>query len=118
MHDMSGSDCGSLRYAFCGKSQKAVSKLISSPSEFPRAFICDECVAVCVTIIEDDWAELEPEFAAQTGEPHPLLNHPLASEFMMSVAERIRHESIGLDASEELAQVRSMAPGMVAEVSR
>jgi ATP-dependent Clp protease ATP-binding subunit ClpX len=31
-----------------------VAKLISSPSDYPRAYICDECVAVCNSILEDD----------------------------------------------------------------
>ena len=44
----------SLRCSFCHKSQDAVAKLISSPSDYPRAYICDECVAVCNTILEDD----------------------------------------------------------------
>jgi ATP-dependent Clp protease ATP-binding subunit ClpX len=28
--------------------------LISSPSDYPRAYICDECIAVCNSILEDD----------------------------------------------------------------
>ena len=31
-----------------------MAKLISSPSDYPRAYICDECVAVCNSILEDD----------------------------------------------------------------
>jgi ATP-dependent Clp protease ATP-binding subunit ClpX len=46
-----------LRCSFCHKSQDAVAKLISSPSDYPRAYICDECVAVCNSILEDDRAE-------------------------------------------------------------
>jgi ATP-dependent Clp protease ATP-binding subunit ClpX len=49
----SGSD-DTLRCSFCHKSQDAVAKLISSPSDYPRAYICDECVAVCNSILEDD----------------------------------------------------------------
>jgi ATP-dependent Clp protease ATP-binding subunit ClpX len=49
----SGSD-EALRCSFCHKSQDAVAKLISSPSDYPRAYICDECVAVCNSILEDD----------------------------------------------------------------
>jgi ATP-dependent Clp protease ATP-binding subunit ClpX len=46
-----------LRCSFCHKSQEAVAKLISSPSDYPRAYICDECVAVCNSILEDDRTE-------------------------------------------------------------
>jgi ATP-dependent Clp protease ATP-binding subunit ClpX len=50
----------SLRCSFCHKSQDAVAKLISSPSDYPRAYICDECVAVCNSILEDDRTEAQP----------------------------------------------------------
>ncbi len=46
-----------LRCSFCHKSQDAVAKLISSPSDYPRAYICDECVGVCNSILEDDRGE-------------------------------------------------------------
>ena len=50
----------SLRCSFCHKTQDAVAKLISSPSDYPRAYICDECVAVCNSILEDDRTETAP----------------------------------------------------------
>ena len=53
MKNRSGTD-EILRCSFCHKSQDAVAKLISSPSDYPRAYICDECVAVCNSILEDD----------------------------------------------------------------
>jgi len=43
-----------LRCSFCHKSQDVVGKLISSPNDYPRAYICDECIAVCNSILEDD----------------------------------------------------------------
>src|SRR5580698_4821793 len=60
-----GSD-DSLRCSFCQKSQDVVGKLISSPSDYPRAYICDECIAVCNSILEDDRHE------QQYGTPHKL----------------------------------------------
>ena len=56
-----------LRCSFCHKSQDAVAKLISSPSDYPRAYICDECVAVCNSILEDDRTA-----APQTTHPNQL----------------------------------------------
>ena len=41
-----------LRCSFCNKSQNDVRKLIAGPT----VFICDECVAVCQDIIEEDQA--------------------------------------------------------------
>lgn len=46
-----------LRCSFCHKTQEQVEKLISSPSEFPRAYICNECVTVCEQILQDEKKE-------------------------------------------------------------
>ncbi len=58
-----------LRCSFCQKPQEAVGKLISSPGDQPRAYICDECVAVCNGILEEDRTERVP--AAQAKLPRP-----------------------------------------------
>jgi ATP-dependent Clp protease ATP-binding subunit ClpX len=60
-----GSD-EALRCSFCHKSQDVVGKLISSPSDYPRAYICDECIAVCNSILDDDKVD-QP-----TGMPHKI----------------------------------------------
>src|SRR5579862_3360222 len=70
MKTRTGSD-DTLRCSFCHKSQDAVAKLISSPSDYPRAYICDECVAVCNSILEDDRGEAPPG-AAPAHLPKPL----------------------------------------------
>jgi ATP-dependent Clp protease ATP-binding subunit ClpX len=64
-----GSD-DSLRCSFCHKSQDVVGKLISSPSDYPRAYICDECIAVCNSIIEDD--RQEQSYGTPGKLPRPL----------------------------------------------
>jgi ATP-dependent Clp protease ATP-binding subunit ClpX len=62
-----------LRCSFCHKSQDAVAKLISSPSDYPRAYICDECVAVCNSILEDDRAATPPASTPnQLPKPHEV----------------------------------------------
>ena len=63
-----GSD-ETLRCSFCHKNQDAVAKLISSPNEYPRAYICDECVSVCNSILEDD--RLQPAAPGMTQLPKP-----------------------------------------------
>jgi hypothetical protein len=60
-----GSD-EALRCSFCHKSQDVVTKLISSPSDYPRSYICDECIAVCNSILEDDRAEAKGECSSIT----------------------------------------------------
>src|SRR4029077_18624567 len=59
-----------LRCSFCHKSQDAVAKLISSPSDYPRAYICDECVADCNSILEDD-RPATPQTSAANPPTHP-----------------------------------------------
>ena len=72
MRTSKGSD-ESLRCSFCHKSQDSVAKLISSPSDYPRAYICDECVAVCNSILEDDRGEVQPGAApAHLPKPHEV----------------------------------------------
>ena len=58
-----------LRCSFCHKTQEQVEKLISSPSDYPRAYICNECVGVCQTILEDEKRE-------QTASPAKRLPRP------------------------------------------
>ena len=58
-----------LHCSFCQKPQDAVAKLISSPGDHARAYICDECVAVCNSILEEDRGDRVP--AAQTKLPRP-----------------------------------------------
>ena len=50
-----------LRCSFCGKSQDEVRKLIAGPN---GVFICNECVDICVGIVEEEYdfdaAEMDP----------------------------------------------------------
>ena len=76
-----GSD-ESLRCSFCHKTQDAVAKLISSPSDYPRAYICDECVAVCNSILEDDRTETTPG-SAPTHLPKPQEVRAFLDEYVI-----------------------------------
>ncbi|MBR1914258.1 MAG: ATP-dependent Clp protease ATP-binding subunit ClpX, partial [Lachnospiraceae bacterium] len=40
-----------IRCSFCGKTQDQVHKLIAGPN---GTYICDECVAICADIIDDE----------------------------------------------------------------
>ncbi len=81
MKTRTGSD-DTLRCSFCHKSQDAVAKLISSPSDYPRAYICDECVAVCNSILEDDRGET-PQGASPTHLPKPLEVKAFLDEYVI-----------------------------------
>jgi ATP-dependent Clp protease ATP-binding subunit ClpX len=44
--------------SFCGKTQDDVAKLIAnSPSVSARAYICDECIFVCHSVLSDQKLE-------------------------------------------------------------
>ena len=85
MKNRTGSD-EALRCSFCHKSQDAVTKLISSPSDYPRAYICDECVAVCNSILEDDRSEATPA-AAPSQLPKPLEVKTFLDEYVIGQQE-------------------------------
>jgi hypothetical protein len=104
----------SLRCSFCHKSQKTVGNLISSPSDYPKAYICDECILVCASILEDDRPQPETIDSDPRGERNPLLDHPLASEFLTAVERWIGEESVGAGGAKEFAEMRSMAISMMA----
>ena len=57
------SSTDSYRCSFCQKSQDVVAKLISSPVDYPHAYICDECITLCNSILEDDRRSQSPEGA-------------------------------------------------------
>ena len=61
-----------LHCSFCQKPQDAVAKLISSPGDHARAYICDECVAVCNSILEEDRGERIPTAQAKLPRPSEI----------------------------------------------
>ena len=48
-----------MRCSFCRRSEDSVGKLFSNPSDYVRAYICDECVEVCHSILRDTPADSE-----------------------------------------------------------
>lgn len=103
-------DAEALRWSFCRKSQDSVRKLISSPTEDPiRACICDECVVVCVSILDDERKNAEGAARNEAGEPRPLSDRPLTAELLSAIERWIGAESSGANAGGELAEVRTIA---------
>ncbi len=99
----------SLLCSFCRKPQSAVQKLIASPPESVRAYICDECIAACSAIVKEDVGEEVVESG------HPLSEHPRASELFGLLELWIKHESLGQDALADIAQVHSIVDEMLRE---
>jgi hypothetical protein len=61
---------GDLRCSFCNKWQDQVGKLISSPGRgrHLRAYICNECVGICQTILQEEHEEPVKGQAGQAAE--------------------------------------------------
>ncbi len=70
-----------LRCSFCQKTQEAVGKLISSPGDHPRAYICDECIAICNTILEED--RTDRISTAQAKLPRPVEVKRFVDEYVI-----------------------------------
>ena len=108
---MARSNSEPLQCSFCRKTQDAVGKLISSPADFSRSYICDECVQ---RYTPEDQQYLPSAPAALPGRPtHCLMRHPdvlllLAAIERWALAERERGDS-----DSELADVRRMALAML-----
>ena len=55
----------SIRCSFCGKTQENVKKIIAGPG----VYICDECIQVCGSILEDEYYEEDgPEYETLGGQ--------------------------------------------------
>ena len=83
-----------LRCSFCHKSQDAVGKLISSPSDYPRAYICDECINVCNSILEDD--KTEQHAAGPNKLPKPLELKEYLDQFVIGQDETKKKLSVAV----------------------
>ncbi len=108
-------DC--LCCSFCRKHQDTVETLIPSPDG--RAYICDQCIAVCAAIIEDarvasqDSSSSDLEFVCR----HPFLEHPLVSQLLEAVESCVHEESIGNQEPVALSRMRTLAKQMAQDVS-
>jgi ATP-dependent Clp protease ATP-binding subunit ClpX len=83
-----------LRCSFCFKTQDKARKLISSPNEFPRAFICDECIAVCNSILEDDKAEVAQ--SSQKKLPKPSEVHEFLNQYVIGQEKTKKRLSVAV----------------------
>ncbi|HEY3453499.1 MAG TPA: ClpX C4-type zinc finger protein [Bryobacteraceae bacterium] len=106
-----------LRCSFCNKSKDVVGSLISSPSSGrSQAYICAECVDVCVSIIKDRQYEAAADALTP---PRELAFNPLIVPDLLETVERwTQRESAGLDASAELASMRHIAAVMFNTANR
>ncbi len=58
-----------LRCSFCHKPQEQVDKLISSPTDYARVYICNECVGVCQQILGEESREQTAQVSRRLPKP-------------------------------------------------
>ena len=63
---------GSLRCSFCRKSQDIVNKLIATSGDYPKSYICDECVLICNAILHDEQSPKEEGHGYSLLKPHEI----------------------------------------------
>ncbi len=63
---------GALRCSFCRKSHEIVTKLIATPGDYPKSYICDECVLICNAILEEERSSKPPEEGFTLLKPHEI----------------------------------------------
>ena len=108
---MSRSNTETLHCSFCRKSQDAVGKLISSPSDHPRAYICDECVTKYTP--EEQQNLLLAPTSLPNRPSHCLMCHQDAPGLLAAIERWALAEWERNDADPELAEVRRMTLAML-----
>ena len=81
---MESSDNNNLTCSFCGKNQEDVKKLIAGPS----VYICDECVDLCIDIIDEEVKSDDSE--------SPLKNLPSPIEIFNELEEYVIGQELSL----------------------
>ncbi|MFQ5662733.1 MAG: ATP-dependent Clp protease ATP-binding subunit ClpX [Terriglobia bacterium] len=74
----------SLRCSFCHKNQSAVDRLIASPRDSGQAYICNECIAVCQSILEEERREQASPVGAPTPMPTPAEIKDFLDQYVVS----------------------------------
>ncbi len=108
---MSRSNTDILYCSFCRKSQDAAGKLISSPDDSPRAYICDECVQKYTP--EDQQYPPSGPAAIPNRPSHCLMCHPSAQHLLTAIERWALAERERGDSDAEIAEVRRLALAML-----
>ena len=96
-------DVEALRCSFCRKSQDVVQKLIGSPSDDPKAYICEECVDVCVSVLQYDRDPPDVSVSEdESDELNPVLNHRLTQQLLAAIKRWIRRNRWALTPQQHL----------------
>jgi ATP-dependent Clp protease ATP-binding subunit ClpX len=104
--------------SFCGKSHSEVKKLIAGPG----VYICNECIEVCSTILEkefagEDQSDLDPAFAQGIKTPTPVEIRQLLDEYVIGQDQAKKVLAVAVyNHYQRLHQDTSLAPEELADV--
>ncbi len=104
--------------SFCGKSHSEVKKLIAGPG----VYICNECIEVCSTILEkefagEDQSDLDPAFAQGINTPTPVEIRQLLDEYVIGQDQAKKVLAVAVyNHYQRLHQDTSLAPEEFADV--
>ena len=104
--------------SFCGKSHSEVKKLIAGPG----VYICNECIEVCSTILEkefagEDQSDLGPAFAQGINTPTPVEIRQLLDEYVIGQDQAKKVLAVAVyNHYQRLHQDTSLAPEELADV--
>jgi len=93
--------------SYCHKGEDVIAQLFGSPEEYnPRAYICNECIAVCSRALTME----NPSKASAMN----LSPGPLADRFFLLVRNWLDRETRGEDSVEVLGEMRLVARELIA----
>ncbi|MCL1819344.1 MAG: ATP-dependent Clp protease ATP-binding subunit ClpX [Oscillospiraceae bacterium] len=81
-----------IRCSFCGKTQELVDRLIAGPG----AYICNECVHLCLNILGDGVDDSPHHDAAAEGLARPLEIHSILNEYIVGQEGAKKTLSVGV----------------------
>ena len=80
-----------VKCSFCGKPQEVVKKIIAGPG----VYICDECIALCQDIIDEEVYDL-PERDAQVEMPTPAEIKKVLDDYVIGQEEAKKTLSVAV----------------------
>ena len=103
-------DVNKIKCSFCGKAQEQVRRIIAGPG----AYICDECIELCVQIINEDFADHVDFDLTEVMKPKEILEHlneyiigQDAAKKSLSVAVYNHYKRIGADTDKDVELQKS-----------
>lgn len=86
-------DKKTVKCSFCGKSQETVRRIIAGPG----VYICNECVDLCSSIVEDDYdEEIEKESVVAENIPSPKEIKAFLDEYVIGQEEAKKSLSVAV----------------------